>query len=183
MEAALLNFTDVSNRCCYFVCTAAALDTVYSCQTPGKVGAIGCWHDEAGFVTGLAFEDDYGVKTPAMCKSHGEPDVYIPLRPHESIVEIIACEGLVRDSGYSLIKFLTDGSDDGYECGYGLSDYDVAEAARLGQRYKYAGISKHELRLKKYAKVPGNCRSITSGRVPRWFRREQQQHQLRAASW
>ncbi|WIA28145.1 hypothetical protein OEZ86_010714 [Tetradesmus obliquus] len=165
------------------VSPAHALDTVYSCHTPGKVGAIGCWHDEAGFVTGLAFEDDYGVKSPAMCKSHGEPDVYIPLRPHESIVEIVACEGLVPDSGYSLIKFLTDGSDDGYECGYGLSDYDAAEAARLGERYKYYGISKHELRLKTHAKVPGNCKSITSGRVPRWFRREQQQQQLRAARW
>lgn len=78
-----------------------------------------------------------------------------------------------------MIKFFTDGSDDGYECGYGISDYDAAAAERLGERYKYYGISKRELRLNKYAKVPGNCNSITSGRIPGWFRREQQ----KAARW
>lgn len=79
-------------RGCFFCVPALALDTTYACSTPGKISSIGCWHDEAGFVTGLAFEDDYGVKTPAMCNSHGEPDQYIPLRPYESITEIVACE-------------------------------------------------------------------------------------------
>lgn len=52
---------------------------------------MGCWLDESGFVTGVAFEDDYGVKSPAMCSCQGPPDVFEPLG-NDSIVGIVACE-------------------------------------------------------------------------------------------
>ena len=70
---------------------ASYIASEYSCNTPGKISAVGCWLDGSGFVTGVAFEDDYGVKSPAMCSCQGPPDVFEPLG-NNSIVGIVACE-------------------------------------------------------------------------------------------
>lgn len=146
--------------------SASYVQNSYSCSTPGRIYRVGCWYDYKGYVTGIAFEDDYGVKSPAMCEARGEPPCLETLNPDESIVDVVACEG--KKGGYSLIQFWTDGRPEPIECGYGLGDYDAGEAARYGSAYKYADVSPETLKSNKYPKSPGKCFSISSGKSPKW---------------
>ncbi|KAF8072404.1 hypothetical protein HT031_000063 [Scenedesmus sp. PABB004] len=143
--------------------------TRLDCSTPGRVAGIACWLDDAGYVTGLALEDDYGVKQPPLCGAGGTPDGFIALHPDEVVTEVVACEG--RAPGYSLLQFFTDGRPQPYECGFGLGAYDPALAVQLAAAARRAALSSggagaHALP----SRAPGRCRSISSGKLPRWVR-------------
>jgi len=74
------------------VSASSHVQNTYTCSTPGRIYRVGCWLDYKGYVTGIAFEDDYGVKSPAMCQARGEPQILETLMPDESIVDVVACK-------------------------------------------------------------------------------------------
>lgn len=57
----------------------------------GRVAYIKCWLDENGYVTGLAFENARGTKSPELCNTEGEHQEGGFLYDGESILDIISC--------------------------------------------------------------------------------------------
>jgi hypothetical protein len=99
----------------------------------------------------------------------------LPTYSLRRVTHLIPHRGRAKGSGYSLLQFYTDGSSEPHECGYGLSDFDEAEAVRLGPSYKYAGVCKASLLAGKFGKATavGRCHSVSSGRLPRWAQAQQ----------
>jgi hypothetical protein len=57
----------------------------------GSISYIKCWLDEAGFVSGVAFESRLGTKGQSLCSTSGKHQEEAFLYDGETILDIIAC--------------------------------------------------------------------------------------------
>lgn len=66
----------------------------------GSISYIKCWLDEAGFVSGVAFESRLGTKGQSLCSTSGKHQEEAFLYDGETILDIIACRcvGVLGDS-------------------------------------------------------------------------------------